>query len=95
MSEDYEAVEKMILDPRGHVISQRNIIFMVACSVSLFVDQLFFYLPTAEKKICIAVSIPLQIVLRVIRTTDLFYFAQIFSLYILKRLVLFIVVKYD
>lgn len=78
-SEDYEAVEKMILDPRGPLIGQWNIIFMVACLVSLFVDPLFFYLPSARKKMCIEVSIPLEIVLTVIRTAaDLFYFAQIF-----------------
>ncbi|TXG58499.1 hypothetical protein EZV62_016328 [Acer yangbiense] len=78
-SEDYEVVEKLVLDPRGSVISRWNKIFIVACLVSLFVDPLYFYLPSAKKDMCIEVSIPLEITLTVVRSVaDVFYFAQIF-----------------
>lgn len=78
-SEDYDAVEKMILDPRGPVINKWNKIFLVACLVSLFVDPLFFYLPSTKEGMCIEVSTPLEISLTIIRSiTDAFYFVQIY-----------------
>lgn len=78
-SEDYELVEKVILDPRGPIINRWNKIFLVACLVSLFVDPLFFYLPEAKKNACINVSVPLEIILTVIRSlADAFYFVRIF-----------------
>ncbi|XP_044505270.1 protein CNGC15c-like isoform X2 [Mangifera indica] len=45
-SEDFEGVKRRILDPRGQTIRRWNKIFLIACIVSLFVDPLFFYLPT-------------------------------------------------
>ncbi|XP_031263524.1 protein CNGC15b-like [Pistacia vera] len=78
-SEDYDAVEKMILDPRGPVINKWNKIFLVACLVSLFIDPLFFYLPSSKEGMCIEVSIPLEIALTIIRSiVDAFYFVQIY-----------------
>ncbi|XVE61702.1 hypothetical protein DITRI_Ditri06bG0061000 [Diplodiscus trichospermus] len=78
-SEDYEAVEKTILDPRGPDINRWNKLFLVACLISLFIDPLFFYLPQAKKGFCITVSLPLEIDLTVIRTVvDAFYIIQIF-----------------
>lgn len=78
-SEDYEAVEKLVLDPRGPVVSRWNKIFLVACLISLFVDPLFFYLPGAKKNMCLDVSLPLEVSLTVIRSlVDAFYIVQIF-----------------
>lgn len=78
-SEDYEVVEKTILDPRGPDISRWNKFFLVACLVSLFIDPLFFYLPQAKKAFCITVSLPLKFDLTVVRSVvDAFYFIQIF-----------------
>ncbi|KAK9289883.1 hypothetical protein L1049_008044 [Liquidambar formosana] len=78
-SEDYEIVEKKILDPRGPIVNRWNKIFLVACLISLFVDPLFFYLPTAEEEMCMDVSVPLEIALTVIRSVvDLFYVINIF-----------------
>ncbi|KAJ7976951.1 Cyclic nucleotide-gated channel [Quillaja saponaria] len=78
-SEDYEVVEKLILDPRGPVVNRWNKIFLVACLISLFVDPLFFYLPEAKKDMRIAISVPLEISLTVIRSVvDVFYIIQIY-----------------
>ncbi|XP_038721163.1 protein CNGC15b-like [Tripterygium wilfordii] len=78
-SEDYEKVDKTVLDPRGHIIRRWNRIFLVACLVSLFVDPLFFFLPSAKEDMCLEVSIRFRIVLTIIRSlVDLFYFIQIF-----------------
>ncbi|XVE96701.1 hypothetical protein REPUB_Repub02eG0245500 [Reevesia pubescens] len=78
-SEDYEVVEKTILDPRGPDISRWNKFFLVACLISLFIDPLFFYLPQAKKAMCITVSLPLEIDLTVVRSVvDAFYFIRIF-----------------
>lgn len=40
-SEDYEIVQKKILDPRGPFLSQWNKCFLISCLISLFVDPLF------------------------------------------------------
>lgn len=81
-SEDYEFVEKLILDPRGPIMNRWNKFFLVACLVSLFVDPLFFYLPEAKRDVCIGVSVHLEITLTVIRSlADAFYFFRIFVRY--------------
>ncbi|XAR59735.1 hypothetical protein NMG60_11015686 [Bertholletia excelsa] len=78
-SEDYERVEKKILDPRGPTIRRWNKIFLVACLVSLFVDPLFFYLPEVQDDACLSIGITLEVILTIIRTiADVFYVAQIF-----------------
>ncbi|XP_026417775.1 protein CNGC15b-like [Papaver somniferum] len=78
-SEDYERVKQKILDPRGLFIRRWNKIFLAACLVSLFVDPLFFYLPTARTEMCIYITVPLEVVLTIIRSiADVFYMVQIF-----------------
>ncbi|KAL2557464.1 putative cyclic nucleotide-gated ion channel 15 [Forsythia ovata] len=78
-SEDYERVEKKILDPRGPTIRRWNKIFLVACLVSLFVDPLFFYLPVVEENVCINIGFTLEVVLMIVRSiADIFYIVQIF-----------------
>ncbi|XP_059646870.1 protein CNGC15b-like [Cornus florida] len=78
-SEDYELVQRKILDPRGPVINRWNKCFLVACLVSLFVDPLFFYLPIVREDVCMEVSRTLEIALTVICTVvDAFYLIQIY-----------------
>lgn len=78
-SEDYEVVEKLILDPRGPIVNRWNKVFLVACLISLFVDPLFFYLPMAKANMCMDICVTLEVVLTVIRSlVDSFYVIQIF-----------------
>ncbi|CAI9760679.1 unnamed protein product [Fraxinus pennsylvanica] len=78
-SEDYEIVQKKILDPRGPFLSQWNKCFLVSCLISLFVDPLFFYLPSVKEDMCLQASIPLKIDLTIIRSVvDALYMIQIF-----------------
>ncbi|XP_023512896.1 protein CNGC15b [Cucurbita pepo subsp. pepo] len=78
-SEDYERVQRKILDPRGQAIRRWNKIFLVACLVSLFVDPLFFYLPMVRDEECIDIGVGVEVVLTTIRSiADLFYTIQIF-----------------
>ncbi|GMY10312.1 protein CNGC15b-like [Fagus crenata] len=78
-SEDYEKAEKKILDPRGLIIRRWNKIFLVACLVSLSMDPLFFYLPVVHDEVCIAIAVPLDVILTLIRTlADVFYMIQIY-----------------
>uniref|UniRef100_A0A2N9HPF1 Ion transport domain-containing protein n=1 Tax=Fagus sylvatica TaxID=28930 RepID=A0A2N9HPF1_FAGSY len=65
-SEDYEKAEKKILDPRGLIIRRWNKIFLVACLVSLSLDPLFFYLPVVHDEVCIAIAVPLEVILTLI-----------------------------
>ncbi|KAF5475854.1 hypothetical protein F2P56_007616 [Juglans regia] len=77
-SEDYDVVEKMVLDPRGTFVDRWNKIFLLACLISLFVDPLFVYLPVAGQEACIDVSVSLEVTLTVIRSlVDAFYIVQI------------------
>lgn len=78
-SEDYEKVNKKILDPRGRTLHRWNKILLIACLISLFVDPLYFYLPSTSGEMCIDMGVPLEIALTIIRSiTDVFYMIQIF-----------------
>ncbi|GAB4825411.1 Protein CNGC15c [Ancistrocladus abbreviatus] len=78
-SEDYEGLKREILDPRGRAIRRWNQIFLVACLVSLFVDPLFFFLPTVKDNVCIEIGTTLEVVLTLIRSVaDIFYVVQIY-----------------
>ncbi|XP_073137821.1 protein CNGC15b-like [Henckelia pumila] len=78
-SEDYEKVNNNILDPRGHVLSRWNKIFLLSCLTSLFVDPLFFYLPSVKEDSCMQASVTFEIVLTVVRSlVDAIYVIQIF-----------------
>ncbi|KAD7479707.1 hypothetical protein R6Q59_008528 [Mikania micrantha] len=79
-SEDYERVKKKILDPRGLSIRKWNNIFLIACLVSLFVDPLFFYLPSVRtNNVCINIGLTLEIGLTIVRSiADVFYMIQIY-----------------
>nr|XP_023899039.1 protein CNGC15a-like [Quercus suber]XP_023899040.1 protein CNGC15a-like [Quercus suber]XP_023899041.1 protein CNGC15a-like [Quercus suber] len=78
-SEDYDVLEKIILDPQGPVLNRWNKIFLLACLLSLFVDPLFFYLPVAKEEACIENMESLEVALTIIRSMiDAFYVVQIF-----------------
>lgn len=79
-SEDYERVKKKILDPRGQTIRKWNNIFLIACLISLFVDPLFFYLPSVRtNNVCINIGFTLEIGLTIVRSmADVFYMLQIY-----------------
>ncbi|XP_042751705.1 protein CNGC15b [Lactuca sativa] len=82
-SEDYERVKKKILDPRGQSIRKWNKIFLVACLVSLFVDPLFFYLPSVRKNACIDIGFTLEVSLTIVRSVaDVFYMIQIYMKFV-------------
>ncbi|KAF3685739.1 putative cyclic nucleotide-gated ion channel 15 [Capsicum annuum] len=77
-SEDYDGLQWKILDPRGRPINIWNKCFLIACLTSLFVDPLFFYLPSVNDEICMDASYPMEIVLTVVRSViDAFYLVQI------------------
>lgn len=78
-SEDYERLNKKILDPRGLFVQRWNKIFLVACLVSLFVDPIFFYLPVVSSEACIRIERPLEKIVTILRSmTDVFYLFHIF-----------------
>ncbi|CAM8972990.1 unnamed protein product [Rhodiola kirilowii] len=77
-SEDYDRLKRDFLDPRGPRIRRWNKIFLLTCLISLFLDPLFFYLPTVKEQFCIDIGVTLEVGLTVVRSiADLFYMAQI------------------
>ncbi|GMG99253.1 hypothetical protein Nepgr_001093 [Nepenthes gracilis] len=72
---------KRILDPSSEVVLLWNRIFLVACLVALFVDPLFFYLPSVlnnDDSSCITRSVKLGIAVTFFRTlADMFYFLHV------------------
>ncbi|KAF8033253.1 hypothetical protein BT93_D1998 [Corymbia citriodora subsp. variegata] len=79
-SEDYERVKSNIFDPRGQTVQRWNRIFFMACLVSMFVDPLFFLVPSIDgNNMCLEDASALKISLTIIRSVvDAFYTAQIF-----------------
>ncbi|XP_018718866.1 protein CNGC15b isoform X1 [Eucalyptus grandis] len=78
-SEDYEKAKNKIFDPRGLTIHLWNRIFLTACLISLFVDPLFFYVPSVDDNyLCFYYAYGLKILLTVIRSiADVFYIIQV------------------
>ncbi|KAJ0091275.1 hypothetical protein Patl1_14390 [Pistacia atlantica] len=72
-----EPWHKRILDPGSDIVLQWNRVFIVACLVALFVDPLYFYLPSVggdENVSCVKTDYELRIVVTLFRTVaDLFY----------------------
>ncbi|KAH9606651.1 hypothetical protein KSS87_013086, partial [Heliosperma pusillum] len=74
-------VKRKIFGPDGKTIRKWNTVFLVACSVSLFVDPLFFFLPSVRQDLtCIETDgLTLKVILTVIRSVaDVFYIVQIY-----------------
>ncbi|KAI8013389.1 putative cyclic nucleotide-gated ion channel 15 [Camellia lanceoleosa] len=77
-SEDYDMVHRIILDPRGPAINRWNKCLFIACLVSLFIDPLFFFLPTVKDSACIGTSMKLKVALMILRSmVDVMYMVQI------------------
>ncbi|GAB2276548.1 Cyclic nucleotide-gated ion channel 18 [Dionaea muscipula] len=66
-----------ILDPNSDIVTQWNYIFLVTCVLALFIDPLYFFLPSASVA-CLASDDSLLRSVTVLRTfADLFYFLHI------------------
>ncbi|XP_030526570.1 protein CNGC15b-like [Rhodamnia argentea] len=78
-SEDYEKVKNKIRDPRGQTVQSWNRIFLTACLIGLFMDPLFFYVPSVDDNyLCFYDGFGLKILLIVIRSiADVFYIIQV------------------
>lgn len=78
--EDLAPGRSKMLDPGGEIVLRWNRIFIFSCLVALFVDPLYFYLPTVEEtpenpeNSCVKTDLSLQIIVTCFRTVaDLFY----------------------
>lgn len=75
--EGQEPDKKRILDPGSEIVLKWNRIFSFSCLVALFVDPMFFYLPSVlnqETSSCMHVDFNLGIIVTCFRTlADLFY----------------------
>lgn len=75
--EDNEPWHKHILDPGSDIVLNWNRVFMVTCLLALFIDPLYFYLPSIEGikgSWCAKTDFKLRIVVTFFRTiADLFY----------------------
>ncbi|KAI4335470.1 hypothetical protein L6164_014114 [Bauhinia variegata] len=75
--EDHEPWRKRILDPGSEIVLKWNRVFIVSCLVALFVDPLYFYLPSVRgnsESSCVRTDITLRIVVTFLRTiADIFY----------------------
>ncbi|KAA8525758.1 hypothetical protein F0562_007612 [Nyssa sinensis] len=75
--ENHEPWRKKILDPGSEHVLQWNRIFLFSCLVALFVDPLFFYLPSVvndANSSCMTTDLNLGIIVTCFRTVaDIFY----------------------
>lgn len=63
-----------ILDPDSDIVAYWNKVFLVASLLALFVDPLYFFLPTVGGPACLQVDPKLSILVTILRTfADLFY----------------------
>lgn len=74
---DHPSWHQRMLDPGSDIVLRWNRIFLVSCLLALFVDPLYFYLPTVggdEESSCVNSDSNLRIVVTFFRTVaDLFY----------------------
>ncbi|QHO56838.1 cyclic nucleotide-gated ion channel 17 isoform X2 [Arachis hypogaea] len=75
--EDHEPWSKIILDPGSEIVLKWNRIFIVSCLVALFIDPLYFYLPSVRgntMSACVRTDLTLRIIVTFLRTiADIFY----------------------
>ncbi|KAL8521702.1 hypothetical protein ACS0TY_012006 [Phlomoides rotata] len=80
--EGQEPEKKTILDPGSETVLKWNRIFLFSCLVALFVDPLFFFLPSVLNKhnsTCMHIDLNLGIIVTCFRTlADVLYFLHIF-----------------
>eukprot|EP00249_Psilotum_nudum_P008117 c21054_g1_i1 orf=621-2627(-) len=68
-----------ILDPRSTFVQRWNKVFLVSCLIALFVDPLFFFLPSISDADCIQIQHSLTVVIAILRSiTDTFYVFHMF-----------------
>ncbi|KAH7674872.1 Potassium channel voltage-dependent EAG/ELK/ERG protein [Dioscorea alata] len=75
--EDHEPWSKQILDPGSDLVLKWNRVFLVSCLLALFIDPLYFFLPSIDAgndTICIKMDRSLNITVTFFRSlADLFY----------------------
>ncbi|KAM0943360.1 putative cyclic nucleotide-binding domain, potassium channel, voltage-dependent, EAG/ELK/ERG [Dioscorea sansibarensis] len=75
--EDHEPWSKQILDPGSDLVLKWNRIFLVSCLLALFIDPLYFFLPSINEgndTLCIKMDQSLSITVTFFRSlADLFY----------------------
>lgn len=75
--EDHEPWSKQILDPGSDLVLKWNRVFLVSCLLALFIDPLYFFLPSihvGNDTICIKMDRSLSITVTFFRSlADLFY----------------------
>ncbi|KAG7985569.1 hypothetical protein I3843_03G032700 [Carya illinoinensis] len=63
-----------ILDPGSDIVTHWNHIFLLTCLLALFIDPLYFYLPSVSGPACLTTETGLGILVTLFRSvTDLFY----------------------
>ncbi|KAG6430872.1 hypothetical protein SASPL_108945 [Salvia splendens] len=79
--EQQEPCHKHILDPGSDIVLNWNRIFIVSCLLALFIDPLYFYLPSigvSKGSWCAKTDVKLRIVVTFFRTiADLFYLLHV------------------
>lgn len=80
-TEDNEPWRKRILDPGSAIVLNWNRIFILSCLLALFVDPLYFYLPSVggtKESWCVRTDVNLRIIVTCFRTlADLFYMLHV------------------
>ncbi|XP_077212252.1 cyclic nucleotide-gated ion channel 18-like [Tasmannia lanceolata] len=72
-----DSLRHRILDPGSEIVLQWNRVFLVSCLVALFLDPLYFYLPSIGGDVCIETDLNLGIIVTFFRSVaDLFYLAH-------------------
>lgn len=73
--------KKAILDPGSEIVLKWNRVFLFSCIMALFVDPLFFYLPSVrnqENSSCMQTDLNLGIIITCFRTVaDVFYLLHV------------------
>lgn len=76
-----EPEKKTILDPGSEIVLKWNRIFLFSCLVALFVDPLFFYLPSVlsnDNSTCMHIDLNLGIIVTCFRTlADVLYLLHV------------------
>ncbi|KAL0297396.1 UNVERIFIED_CONTAM: putative cyclic nucleotide-gated ion channel 14 [Sesamum radiatum] len=79
--EGQEPEKKTVLDPGSELVLKWNRIFLVFCLMALFVDPLFFYLPSVlnrDNSSCMQTDLKLGIIVTFFRTVaDVFYLLHV------------------
>ncbi|KAL3720236.1 hypothetical protein ACJRO7_005120 [Eucalyptus globulus] len=65
---------RRILEPDSEIVTHWNQVFLITCLLALFIDPLYFYLPSVGGPVCVETDTSLKVTVTVFRTfADLFY----------------------